>query len=259
MENIRFKKHNGIATVALNRPEVYNALNAAMLRELAQVIADCGRDKSIRVLVLESANPNVFCSGADLKEGLQDSQKSLGEVLKENYEPVILGLRMLPKPVICKISGLAVGAGMSLALACDMIVAEEEAYMSELFVGIGLMPDAGSMYFLPRMVGFQKAFELMSSGRKIYMKEALTLGLVTQVVPKEQLDQVVEGMAIMYAGAATKAIGEMKMVLNQSHNRSLQEVLELEALGQTSCGLSSDFKRGVMAFLNKTKPEFRGD
>jgi 2-(1,2-epoxy-1,2-dihydrophenyl)acetyl-CoA isomerase len=156
------------------------------------------------------------------------------------------------------LNGMAAGAGMSLALACDMIIANKNTYLSELFVGIGLLPDAGSMYFLPRMIGTLKTFELCSTGRKVFMDEALQLGLVNKTVDSAFLEEEVEKMADFYAKAATKSIGLMKNILNKSFENNLEGVLNLEAEGQTQCGFSNDFIEGVMAFLQKREPDFQG-
>ncbi|MCL4133110.1 UNVERIFIED_CONTAM: hypothetical protein GTU68_041145, partial [Idotea baltica] len=166
-ENLLVENKDGVCYITLNRPQVFNALNGGLLKELATVVNLAKVDKDIRVLLLTGSGDKAFCSGADLKEGAMNAGKPLGDTLKENYEPAIFAIRNCPKPVICKLNGVAAGAGMSLAIACDLIIADENTYMSELFVGIGLMPDAGSMFFLPRIVGMQRAFELFSTGRKI--------------------------------------------------------------------------------------------
>jgi 2-(1,2-epoxy-1,2-dihydrophenyl)acetyl-CoA isomerase len=183
---------------------------------------------------------------------------SLGDSLRANYNPMIRAIRNAEKPVVCRMNGVAAGAGMSLALACDIIIANKDAYMSELFVGIGLMPDAGSMFFLPRIIGTQKAFELCSTGRKVFMEEALSIGLVTKVVPYEELENAVNELTDYYKTAPTKSIGVMKKVLNQSFNSSLEEILEQEAQQQDMLGKTHDFAEGVMAFLQKRKASFKG-
>ena len=247
----------GVCTITLNRPEVYNALSPALIQEITQAFEQAKNDESIRVVVLTGAGENAFSSGADLKKGL-DGSTSLGESLRKNYNPMILAIRNLPKPVICRLNGIAAGAGCSLALACDMIIASETAKMSQIFISIGLIVDAGSSFFLPKLVGSQKAFELCSTGRVVDAQECLSLGLVNSVVAKEDLDATVAKMATQYANAPTLAIGLLKKVLNQSYTSSLEEMLELEAIHQDLAGETHDFGEGVMAFLQKRKPEFKG-
>lgn len=255
-ETLIFDIKDGKCSITLNRPEVFNALNNKLLTELNEAIQLCKNDDSVRVVIIAGGNGKAFCSGADLKSGITDP--NLGKVLKATYNPLIMGMKTLEKPIICKLDGMAAGAGMSLALACDVIIADKNTYMTELFVGIGLLPDAGSMYFLPRMIGTLKAFELCSTGRKIFMEEAMQLGLVNRIVETEDLNQEVENLANSYAKAATKSIGLMKNILNKSLNSDLETVLNLEAEGQTKCGFSNDFVEGVMAFLQKREPNFQG-
>ena len=253
---ITYSEQNNAAYINLNRPEVYNALTPALLIELKQAIDLANANAEVRVVVLSGGDCNAFSSGADLKNGLSDT--NLGNVLAATYNPLVEAMVALPKPIICHLNGLAAGAGMSIALACDMIIADENAYLSELFVGIGLMPDAGSMYFLPRLVGIQKAFELCATGRKVFMPEALSMGLVTQVHPTATIKAAVDQLVAHFASAATYSIGQMKKVLHQSMNSTLTEVLAMESAGQTACGYSADFSEGVMAFITKRKTEFKG-
>lgn len=247
----------GVCTITLNRPEVYNALSPALIQEITQAFEQAKEDENIRVVVLTGAGDKAFSSGADLKKGL-DGSTSLGESLRKNYNPMILAIRNLPKPVICRLNGIAAGAGCSLALACDMIIASETAKMSQIFISIGLIVDAGSSFFLPKLVGSQKAFELCSTGRVVDVQECLSLGLVNSVVAEEDLDAAVAKMATQYANAPTLAIGLLKKVLNQSYSSSLEEMLELEAIHQDLAGKTHDFGEGVMAFLQKRKPQFKG-
>ena len=257
-DHIIYEVSEGVVKITLNRPQVFNALSSELIKEITQAVETANQDESIRVIVLTGSGDKAFCSGADLKAGLDKGLSSLGDSLRENYNPMILAIRNAEKPVVCRLNGIAAGAGMSLALACDIIIANQDAYMSELFAGIGLMPDAGSMFFLPRIIGVQKAFELCSTGRKVYMEEALSMGLVTKAVAYEDLDAAVDELVSVYRTSATKSIGLMKKVLNQSLNSNLDEILELEAINQDALGKTHDFAEGVMAFLQKRKAVFKG-
>ncbi len=256
-ENLIYEIQEGICTITLNRPSVYNALNPELLQEITKAFTKAGADESVRVVVLTGAGEKAFSTGADLKSSI-GKVTSLGDSLRNNYNPMILSIRNLAKPVICKLNGVAAGAGCSLALACDVIIASETARMSQIFVNIGLIIDAGSSYFLPRLLGSQKAFELASTGRIIEAQECLELGLVNKVVPQNDLDKTVAETANMYAQGATQAIGLIKKVLNQSYHSTLEEILELEAQSQDIAGKTTDFVEGVTAFLQKRKATFKG-
>ncbi|MCE7061918.1 enoyl-CoA hydratase/isomerase family protein [Dyadobacter sp. CY343] len=256
-ENILFSRTNGIAKITLNRPQVYHALSAALMQEITAAIAEAAGDDQIRVLIITGEGDKAFCSGADLKQTLEGGE-SAEQMLKAYYEPMIRSIRELPKPVICRLNGLAVGAGCSLALACDIIVATEEAYLSLLFVQIGLMPDAGATYFLPRLIGMARTFELASTGRKIFAKEAEQIGLINKAVPAEELDSEVNKLASYYLAAPTLAIGAMKKVLNESSHSDLARMQELERVNQQILYESHDAREGISAFLQKRKPDFQG-
>ena len=179
--------------------------------------------------------------------------------LYKRYNPIISAMRSLPKPIICRLNGVAAGAGCSLALACDMIIASEVATLIEVFINIGLVPDSGSSYFLPRLVGKAKAFELCSMGSKVSAADALQLGLVNRVVPAQQLDSVVKEYTDYFSTAPTKSIGLIKRMLEKSDTATLDEMLEYEAYCQEIAGTSKDYKEGVTAFLEKRKPDFKGN
>ncbi|KQS32935.1 enoyl-CoA hydratase/isomerase family protein [Dyadobacter sp. Leaf189] len=256
-ENILFTQENGIARLSLNRPEVYHALNPQLMQEITAAISMVATDERIRVLIITAEGEKAFCSGADLKETMAVGTTA-EQLLKDYYEPMINAIRTLSKPVICRLNGVAVGAGCSLVLACDMVIASEEAYLSLAFVQIGLMPDAGATFFLPRLIGMAKTFELASTGRKVGANEAAAIGLINKAVPAAELDQEVDKLARFYATAPTLAIGTMKKVLNESSHSDLARMQELERVNQEILFQSADCREGISAFLQKRKPDFQG-
>lgn len=256
-QHLKFESVKGIATITLNRPEVYNALNDKITYELQDALRAVSKDDAVRVVVLAGAG-KAFCSGQDLKAVAGEEKRSFMDSLHKRYNPIIMAMRSLPKPIICRLNGVAAGAGCSLALACDMIIASEEATLIEVFINIGLVPDSGSSYFLPRLVGMAKAFELCSIGSKVKANEALQLGLVSRVVPADQLDATVKEFADHFAQAPTKSIGLIKRMLEKSATANLNEMLEYEAYCQEIAGTSNDYKEGVAAFLEKRKAVFIG-
>ena len=262
-ENILYDLTHGVCRITLNRPQVYNALSPGLIRDITAALETAGADEQVRVLVITGAGDKAFSSGADLKEGFADAassggQLNLGDSLRSTYHPMIRAIRNLPKPVIGRINGVAAGAGCSLALACDVVICADEAYFSQIFVNIGLMPDAGSTFFLPRLVGPQRAFELCSTGRRVYGPEAARLGLVSRSVPAAELDTAVNDVVNYYASAPTRAIGAMKQVLNQSLYSNLDHQLEQEADNQDILGHSADAAEGIGSFLMKRKANFSG-
>ncbi len=254
---LKLESANGVTTITLNRPEVYNALNDEITFELQDAFKSVTKDPSIRVVVL-TGEGKAFCSGQDLKASQAQGKRSFLDSLHKRYNPLILGMRNLPKPIVCKLNGVAAGAGCSLALACDIIVASEEASLIEVFINIGLVPDSGSSYFLPRLVGMAKAFELCSTGKKIFSKEAFELGLINKVVKADELDSAVKVYTDYFSQAPTKAIGLIKKMLHKSHTSTLEEMLEYEAYLQEIAGGTQDHQEGINAFLEKRKPSFLG-
>lgn len=256
-QHIIFSNNDGIVTITLNRPEVYHALNSAMMQEITQALGEAETDDSVRVIIITGEGNKAFCSGADLKDAA-NSGRSAGDMLEMYYNPMILAIRNIPKPVICRLNGLAVGAGCSLAIACDMIIASEDAYLSLLFVQIGLMPDAGATFFLPRRIGMARAFELATTGKKVYAPEAEQIGLINKSVPAGELDKETALLASYYCTAPTFAIGTMKQVLNQSYESDLQKMLNLEVVNQDKLFKSQDAAKGISSFLQKKRPDFQG-
>lgn len=254
---LTYTPQDGVATITLNRPDVYNALNDEITYELQDAFKAVAKDDQVRVVVLTGAG-KAFCSGQDLKAASGEGKRSFLESLHKRYNPIIRAMRSLPKPIVCKLNGVAAGAGCSLALACDIIVASEEATLIEVFINIGLVPDSGSSYFLPRLVGMSKAFELCSMGSRVKAAEAAAIGLINKVVPASQLDAAVGEYTEYYSQAPTKAIGLIKKMLNRSATATLDEMLEYEAYCQEIAGSSADYKEGVQAFLEKRKAVFTG-
>ena len=254
---LTYEVNQRVAIITLNRPEVYNALNDEITFELQDAFKLIAKDEAVRVVVLTGAG-KAFCSGQDLKAEPAGKKRSFMDSLHERYNPIIRAMRSLPKPIICRLNGVAAGAGCSLALACDMIIASEEATLVQIFINIGLVPDSGASYFLPRSVGLAKAFELCAMGHKVKAADALTLGLVNKVVPGNQLDLIVRECTDYFAKAPTGAIGIIKKMLNKSATASLDEMLDYEAYCQEIAGVTQDHQEGVKAFLEKRKPEFSG-
>jgi len=245
------------AYVTLNRPDVFNAFNDELSYEFQDVLKQVTKDENVRVVVLTGAG-KAFCSGQDLKDIAQKENRSLSDSLIKRYNPIIRAMRAMPKPIICKLNGVAAGAGCSFALASDIIIASEKASLIEIFINVGLVLDSGSSYFLPRLVGSQKAFELATMGSKVTAAQALEWGMVSQVVSPEELDAATEKLVDYYRNAPTKAVGLMKKMLNKSFHSSLEDMLEYEVYCQEMAGNSADYKEGVAAFNEKRKPEFQG-
>ncbi len=253
---LQYENKNGITTITLNRPDRFNAFDNEMSFELQDALKAVKRDKECRVVVLTGAG-KAFCSGQDLKD-IAGEKRILSESLYKRYNPIIKAMRNLEKPIICRQNGVAAGAGCSLVLACDFVVASEKASLIEVFINVGLVLDSGSSYFLPRLVGSNRAFELATMGTKVSAAQAKDWGMINQVVAPEELDDAVASVANYYAKAPTKAIGMMKKMLNKSTTSDLNEMLQYEAYCQEIAGYTNDYKEGVTAFNEKRSPEFTG-
>ena len=254
---LKYSVVGGVATITLDRPEVYNALNDEITFELQAALKQVAKDDDARVVVI-TGEGKAFCAGQDLKAAMEQEKRSFSESLHKRYNPLIKLVRNLKKPVIGQVNGVAAGAGCSLALACDLLIIANEASLIEVFINIGLVLDSGSSYFLPRLVGMAKAFELSTMGAKIGGKEAVKLGLANKSVPADELDATVKEYTDYYAKAPTKAIALIKQMLNKSGNASLEQMLEYEAYCQEIAGDSADYQEGVHAFLEKRKAKFTG-
>jgi 2-(1,2-epoxy-1,2-dihydrophenyl)acetyl-CoA isomerase len=225
---LKYEVNDGVCRITLSRPEVYNALNDGLTYELQDALKAASKDSNVRVLEL-TGEGKAFCSGQDLKAASGEEKRSFYDSLHKRYNPIIRAMRNLPKPIVCRLNGVAAGAGCSIALACDIIIAAEDAVLTEVFINIGLVPDSGSSYFLPRLTGMAKAFELCSMGSKVKATEALSLGLINKVVPIAELNLAVKVYTDYYANAPTKSIGLIKKMLNKSTTATLDEMLDYEA------------------------------
>lgn len=255
---VLYEKIGSTAHVTLNRPDVFNAFNDEQSYELQSVFKDIKRDKEIRVVVLTGAG-KAFCSGQDLKAIANSKNRSLSDSLYKRYNPIIKAMRELPKPIICKLNGVAAGAGASLALACDFIVAHEKASLIEVFVNVGLVPDSGSSYFLPKAISPARAFEMATMAPKIKAQQALEWGLINRICNDENFDSAISEIAEYYSKAPTKSIGMIKKMLNKAQHSDLDTMLQYEAFCQEIAGKSADYKEGVAAFNEKRKPNFKGE
>jgi 2-(1,2-epoxy-1,2-dihydrophenyl)acetyl-CoA isomerase len=254
---------DGYAQITLNRPEVLNALNETLMTELASAVQAAASDTNVRAVLITGAG-RAFSSGADLTTiptgslGNPANPLDAGAALRTRYNPVILGIRNLKKPVISAVNGAAAGAGMSIALAADIIVAGQSASFLQAFVRIGLVPDAGSTWFLPRLVGEQRARALTILGEPIDAQTALQYGLVWKVYDDAQLLSKAQGLAKRLANQATAGIALIKDALAASPNNTLEQQLGLEAQLQTEASKTSDFYEGVKAFIEKRPAQFKG-
>lgn len=256
METIDYSFEGGVARITLNRPDKLNAFNGLMHKELTATLKQVKKDPEVRAVVLTGAG-SAFCSGQDLSD-FEGEEVDFAEVLRGRYNPLIETLVSIEKPVIAAVNGTAAGAGVSLALACDFRLAHEKARFVEAFINIGLVPDSGNLYFLPRIVGHAKAMELAVLGEKVRADEAAEIGLVTRVVSDDNWEDEVQAFAVRLANMPTKAIGLIKRYMQKSWENDLSEVLENEAYAQKIAGSSEDYHEGVQAFLEKRKPVFKG-
>ena len=248
-------RDGAVLTITLNRPDVYNAINRAMHEGLAAALADAA-DPAVRAVVLTGAGRG-FCAGQDLRE-FESLPGGVRDALEQTYHPNIRALRALEKPVIAAVNGPVAGAGLSLACACDVRVGSSTATFVPGFIGIGLVPDAGSTWFIHRLLGFARAFEWMVSNRRLSAGEALVWGLLSEEVPEDRFAQRVEELAEWYAALPTRAVAMTKRLFEHAYSASLDEQLALEAELQQAATQTADFAEGVQAFLEKRLASFSG-
>lgn len=255
---IRFEVAQGVARVTLNRPEVLNSMHTAMSGELRDALARAGEDSEVRALLLTGAGRG-FCAGQDLDEVRPGAtERDFATHVRTVYNPLVRAIRTLEKPVVCAVNGVAAGAGANLAFACDIVIAAEEAAFVQSFAKIGLVPDTGGSFLLPRLIGVARAAALMMLADKISAKQAADIGLIYRACPAAALDEEASKLAQHLATQPTRGLGLTKRLLNAALTSDLDTQLELEAEYQGEAGRSADYREGVAAFLEKRKPTFVG-
>ncbi|MFN5736880.1 MAG: enoyl-CoA hydratase-related protein, partial [Flavobacteriales bacterium] len=254
---IHLEINDGIARITLNRPEVYNSFNRSMALQLQEALADVATNALVRAVVLTGSG-KAFSAGQDLGEAVAPDGPGLERILKEHYNPIIRSIVALEKPVIALVNGVAAGAGANIALACDIVIAHEQASFIQAFSKIGLIPDSGGTYFLPRLIGSQKALALMMTGGKVSAREAEALNMIYKAVEAETYETFTADFVSKLALMPTRALALTKKAVQESWNNTLSEQLNLELALQVEAGNTEDFKEGVQAFLDKRKPNFTG-
>ena len=248
---------NGVCTLALNRPEVYNSFNQSMALQLQQQLDDCATNDEVRVIVI-TGKGKAFCAGQDLAEATDPNGPGLQTIVRDHYNPIILKIRSIEKPVIAAVNGVAAGAGANIALACDITIAKQSASFIQAFSKIGLIPDSGGTFFLPRLIGMQKALALMMTGDKVSASEAEKLNMIYKAVDDESFDEEIENFANQLAVMPTRGLGLTKKAVNLGLFNSLEDQLDVEEKIQVEAGSTEDFAEGVAAFMQKRQPKFKG-
>ena len=255
-ENILFQIDGAVARLTLNRPDKLNSFTAAMHRELRDALAQVTRESGMRCLLITGAGRG-FCAGQDLAD--PEVTDDLGATVERDYAPLVRSIRALPLPVVCAVNGVAAGAGANLALACDIVIAKQSASFIEPFCKLGLIPDTGGTYFLPRLAGTARAMGLAMLGEKISAQQAADWGLIWKCVADDVFAGEVEALVAQLAAAPTLGLAKMKQAIYASENATLDQQLKAEADAMREMGRSRDFREGVEAFLNKRAPVFRGE
>lgn len=258
MDSILQELRGQVAVLTLNRPNVFNSFNRGMALLLQKALKDCAKNPEVRAIYL-TGNGKAFCAGQDLQEVTAEKGPSLTQIIEEHYNPIIELLRSIEKPVVCGVNGVAAGAGANIALACDITVAAESASFIQAFSKIGLIPDSGGTYFLPRIIGRQKASALMMLGEKVPAEEAERIGMIYKVLQDESFQDEAFAIAEKLSSMPTKGLGLTKRALNHSLGNDLTTQLAVEDQLQTEAGNTHDYQEGVQAFLEKRKPNFKGE
>jgi 2-(1,2-epoxy-1,2-dihydrophenyl)acetyl-CoA isomerase len=248
---------NGVCTLKMNRPEVFNSFNRDMAMAMQKALDYCASSEEVRAIVIVGEG-KAFCAGQDLGEATDPEGPALQTIVREHYNPIIERIRNIEKPVIAAVNGVAAGAGANIALACDLTIAKHSASFIQAFSKIGLIPDSGGTFFLPRIIGAQKALALMMTGDKVTAEQADAMNMIYKAVPDDSFEEEVKKLSETLALMPTKGLGLTKKAVNQSFSNDLTRQLAVEERLQTEAGQTEDFKEGVNAFLEKRKPTFTG-
>jgi 2-(1,2-epoxy-1,2-dihydrophenyl)acetyl-CoA isomerase len=257
-EFIKFSVEGSVGKIILNRPDKYNSFIRDMALQMQEALDKCAKDKTIRAIYL-TGEGKAFCSGQDLGEALDPKGPGIKNIVDEHYNPIIKKIRAIEKPVVCAVNGVAAGAGANVALACDVVIAASSANFIQAFSKIGLIPDSGGTFFLPRLVGFGKASALMMLGDKVSAAEAEKMGMIYKVVDDAKLHEEAFAIAKTLSEMPTRGLGLTKKLLNQSMHNSFGQQLDAEGTEQANAAATYDFKEGVKAFFEKRKPVFKGE
>lgn len=257
-QSVLLEINNNIAYITLNRPDKFNSFNREMALKLQSILDECAANKSLRCIYI-TGNGKAFCAGQDLGELMGDNAPTISQILSEHYNPIITRLRNIQLPVVCAVNGVAAGAGANIALACDIVIASDAASFIQAFSKIGLIPDSGGTFTLPRLIGFQRASALMMLGDKVTANEALQMGMLYKVFSVESFEIESKKIAETLANMPTKGLAYTKIALNQSMVNNLEQQLELEDEYQQKAASTKDYNEGVSAFIEKRKPNFTGE
>lgn len=255
---IKTEMVGNVLKITLNRPDKFNSFNREMALQLQSALDSATVESAVRAVYI-TGEGKAFCAGQDLAEVVDPKGVGLDRIVTEHYNPIIQKIRSIEKPVVCAVNGVAAGAGANIALACDIVIAANSVAFIQAFSKIGLIPDSGGTFFLPRLIGFGKASALMMLGDKISAVDAEKMGMIYKVTEDEKLQDEAFTIAKTLAGLPTKAIGLTKRLLNQSVNNTLEKQLSAEGIEQINASKTYDYNEGVKAFLEKRKPVFKGE
>jgi 2-(1,2-epoxy-1,2-dihydrophenyl)acetyl-CoA isomerase len=257
MSIIITEKINQVFLIKLNRPDKFNSFNREMALQLQDALDQAEHDENTRAILL-TGEGKAFCAGQDLAEAIDENGPGIKRIVEEHYNPIVLRIRSIEKPIVCAVNGVAAGAGANIALCCDVVVASQSSSFIQAFSKIGLIPDSGGTFFLPRLIGFQRASALMMLGDKVTSADALAMGMIYKVCADDTLQQDALALANQLSNMPTKGIGYTKRLLNESVFNTFAKQIEREGQVQVDAADTYDYNEGVSAFLQKRKPEFKG-